>query len=88
MLAVLALAVVGPLLTDNTPFAFCGPIDEPPSSEYWFGTTSFGQDVFAQFVYGLRAAFLVGILGGGIAWLLGRSSASLPAIEAAGSTTS
>ena len=39
--------------------------------EYWFGTTSFGQDVFAQFVYGLRAAFLVGVLGGGIAWLLG-----------------
>ena len=26
-----------------------------PSSEYWFGTTSFGQDVFAQFVHGLRA---------------------------------
>jgi len=41
------------------------------SSEYWFGTTSFGQDVYAQFVYGLRAAFVVGALGGGIAWLLG-----------------
>ena len=56
---------------DNTPLEFSGPTDQPPSSEYWFGTTSFGQDVFAQFVYGLRAAFLVGCLGGGIAWLLG-----------------
>ena len=27
--------------------------------------------MYAQFVYGLRAAFLVGALGGGIAWLLG-----------------
>ena len=65
------LALVGPLLTDHTPLEFSGPTDQPPSSEYWFGTTSFGQDVFAQFVYGLRAAFLVGALGGGIAWILG-----------------
>jgi peptide/nickel transport system permease protein len=71
VLSCLALALVGPLLTDHTPLEFSGPTDQPPSSEYWFGTTSFGQDVYAQFVYGLRAAFLVGALGGGIAWLLG-----------------
>jgi peptide/nickel transport system permease protein len=66
-----ALAVFGPLLTDHGPLEFSGPVDSPPSSEYWFGTTSFGQDVYAQFVYGLRSAFLVGALGGGIAWILG-----------------
>ena len=71
VLSCLALALVGPLLTDHTPLEFTGPTDQPPSREYWFGTTSFGQDVYAQFVYGLRAAFLVGALGGGIAWLLG-----------------
>ena len=71
VVAMLVLALVGPLLTDHTPLEFSGPTDQPPSSEYWFGTTSFGQDVFAQFVYGLRAAFLVGFVGGGIAWLLG-----------------
>jgi peptide/nickel transport system permease protein len=71
VLSCLALALVGPLLTDHTPLEFTGPTDQPPSSEYWFGTTSFGQDVYAQFVYGLRAAFLVGALGGGIAWVLG-----------------
>jgi peptide/nickel transport system permease protein len=71
VLAFLALALVGPLLTDHTPLEFTGPTDQPPSSEYWFGTTSFGQDVYSQFVYGLRSAFLVGALGGGIAWLLG-----------------
>jgi peptide/nickel transport system permease protein len=71
VLASLVVALVGPLLTDHTPLEFTGPTDQPPSSEYWFGTTSFGQDVFAQFVHGLRAAFVVGIVGGGIAWLLG-----------------
>jgi peptide/nickel transport system permease protein len=71
VLAFLVLAIVGPSLTDSTPLEFSGPTDEPPSSEYWFGTTSFGQDVFAQFVHGLRAAFLVGALGGGLAAVLG-----------------
>ena len=71
VLALLALAIVGPYLTDSTPLEFSGPTDARPSSEYWFGTTSFGQDVFAQFVHGLRAAFLVGTVGGGIAWVIG-----------------
>jgi peptide/nickel transport system permease protein len=71
VLLVLALAIVGPHLTDHAPLDFSGPTDAPPSSDYWFGTTSSGQDVFSQFVYGLRSAFLVGAVGGGIAWLVG-----------------
>jgi peptide/nickel transport system permease protein len=71
VLVFLGIAVLGPLLTDHTPLEFSGPTDQPPSADYWFGTTSFGQDVFAQFVHGLRAAFLVGAVGGGIAWVLG-----------------
>jgi peptide/nickel transport system permease protein len=71
VLLVFALALVGPLLTANSPLEFSGPTDSRPSSEYWFGTTAFGQDVFAQFVDGLRAAFLVGALGGGLAWVIG-----------------
>ena len=58
-------------LAAHQPLAFTGPTDSRPSWDYWFGTTSFGQDVFAQFVAGLRAAFLVGLVGGGLAWILG-----------------
>jgi peptide/nickel transport system permease protein len=71
VLAFLAIAIVGPMLVEHAPLEFSGPTDQPPSSEYWFGTTSFGQDVLSQFVHGLRAAFLVGAVGGGIAWMLG-----------------
>ena len=71
VLAFLATAILGPVVASHAPLEFSGPTDQPPSSDYWFGTTSFGQDVFSQFVHGLRAAFLVGALGGGIAWLLG-----------------
>jgi peptide/nickel transport system permease protein len=68
----LVLALVGPLLTDNAPFRYVNPAGpEPPSAEFWFGTTTFGQDVFSQFVHGLRATFLVGLIGGGLGTILG-----------------
>jgi peptide/nickel transport system permease protein len=68
----LVLSFIGPALTHNKPFAYVNPGGaEPPSSEYWFGTTFFGQDVFAQFVHGLRATFLIGIIGGGLGTVIG-----------------
>jgi peptide/nickel transport system permease protein len=71
VLVSLAAAIVGPALTDQTPLAFDGPPGEGPSSAHWFGTTSSGQDVYAQFVHGMRASFVVGVLGGGIAAVIG-----------------
>ena len=72
VLVFLALALIGPLLVKNDPFAYVNPMGaQPPSSKYWLGTTFFGQDVFAQFALGLRATFLVGIIGGGLATFIG-----------------
>jgi peptide/nickel transport system permease protein len=71
VLIFVVLALVGPLLTKNQPRDFVAPGVEPPSSEFWFGTTSFGEDVFTQFVYGLRATFIVGLIGGGLGTLIG-----------------
>jgi peptide/nickel transport system permease protein len=68
----LVLSLIGPMLVRNDPFDYVNPLGaEPPSSEYWFGTTFFGQDVFAQFAHGLRATFLVGIVAGGLGTFLG-----------------
>ncbi len=36
---------------------------QPPSADHWFGTTTFGHDVFSQFILGFRVAFMVGVLG-------------------------
>jgi peptide/nickel transport system permease protein len=65
------LAIVGPLFTHYNPTDFVGPPGSPPSAQYWFGTTTFGEDVFTQFVHGLSSTFLVGIVGGGLGTLLG-----------------
>jgi len=71
--AMLAFAIVGPLIARHPPLAFGGRLGWAPTTRegYWFGTTLLGQDVFAQFVTGLRLAFIVGALGGGIAAVMG-----------------
>jgi peptide/nickel transport system permease protein len=59
------------MFTDKDPFEFYEAYGEPPSKEHWFGTTSPGQDVYAQFVYGLRSSFIVGAVAGCVAAAIG-----------------
>jgi peptide/nickel transport system permease protein len=71
--ALLVIALVGPFLAQHGPLEYGGQLSLAPTTKdgYWFGTTLQGQDVFAQFVTGLRLAFVVGALGGGIAAFIG-----------------
>jgi len=72
ILGFLLLALIGPTFAKYRPMDYASPLGaEPPSAKYWFGTTFFGQDVFSQFVHGLRATFIVGLLGGGLGTLMG-----------------
>ncbi len=68
-LAMLLFAIVGPLLAQHPPLEYGGKLSWAPTTRdgHWFGTTLLGQDVYSQFVTGLRLAFGVGALGGGIA---------------------
>jgi peptide/nickel transport system permease protein len=72
-LFMLVFALVGPLFAQHPPLEYGGHLSVAPTTKdgYWFGTTLLGQDVYAQFVNGLRLAFVVGAIGGGIAALVG-----------------
>ena len=72
-LSMLAIAIVGPYIARHPPLEYGGQLSVPPTTRdgHWLGTTLLGQDVFAQFVTGLRMAFVVGALGGGIAAIIG-----------------
>lgn len=72
-LAMLVFAIVGPWFAHHPPLEYGGKLSVAPTTQdgYWFGTTLLGQDVYAQFVNGLRLAFVVGALGGGIAAAVG-----------------
>ncbi|MEN3043272.1 MAG: ABC transporter permease [Fervidobacterium sp.] len=66
------LGLFGPLISKyKDPLEYVGTGYQPPSKEFWLGTTTFGQDVFTQLVYGIRSSFLVGLIGGGLATLIG-----------------
>ncbi|WP_166354667.1 ABC transporter permease [Phytoactinopolyspora limicola] len=67
----LALGLAAPLLSGHGPSDYVGPRAEPPSADFWFGTTLFGQDVFVQFANGIRSTYVVGLLAGGIGALVG-----------------
>jgi peptide/nickel transport system permease protein len=70
VLLFLVVAIVGPWLTDAEPFEFGFPTGESPSRDNWLGTTAAGQDVYSQFVHGLRSSFFVGAVAGGVAALI------------------
>ena len=44
---------------------------QPPSPEHWFGTDSFGQDIFSRVIYGGRYSLLAGCLTVVIAGAIG-----------------
>lgn len=77
MIAVAVLAGVvspyDPLATDY------GKLLEAPSSSHWFGTDSFGRDVFTRIIYGSRTALWIGFassfLGATLGALIGVTSA-------------
>ncbi|MES1247482.1 MAG: ABC transporter permease [Actinomycetota bacterium] len=71
--AMLLFALVGPAFSRHPALQYGGKLSLAPTTKdgYWFGTTLLGQDVYAQFVTGLRLAFTVGALGGGIAAVVG-----------------
>ena len=70
-LSIMALSIVGPMITPYDYEEFAGPGYQRPSKTHWFGTTIMGRDVVTQVVYGLRSTLLVGFLAGTIASAIG-----------------
>ena len=69
------------VIAHDNPQAEIYPRSLSPSAQHWLGTTSFGQDMFAQVVWGTRPvlliAFGVGILATVVAMLIGVAAAYL-----------
>ncbi len=68
ILSALALvAVFAPYIAPYRPDDAGLPAAEPPSARYLLGTTSLGQDIFSQLVWGSRLSLVVGLVTGAIA---------------------
>jgi peptide/nickel transport system permease protein len=66
------VALVSPWLVRDPADFLARPL-EPPSTDFWFGTTGQGQDVFAQTLFGSRISLLVGFAVGISVILIGTS---------------
>ena len=69
---IVVAALLAPLITRYDPVEIV-PAErlQAPGLKYWFGTDSFGRDVYTRIVYGGRISLRVGIISVGIASLLG-----------------
>lgn len=55
------LAIFGPIILPQDTHTFSPDVLQPPSATHWFGTTSFGEDVFVQTVVGARFSVFMGL---------------------------
>ncbi len=66
------MALIGPYLNHYTYFEQdFNKKNMEPNSEHWFGTDSFGRDIFTRAWYGARISILIGILAALIDFAIG-----------------
>jgi peptide/nickel transport system permease protein len=70
LLVFVFLALVPGLVAHDSPSADAFLPSLQPSSAHLLGTTSYGQDIFAQLIYGTRQSLVVALLAGGLATAL------------------
>ena len=72
LLIIVAAALLAPVITFYDPIEVV-PSERllPPSTAHWFGTDSFGRDIYTRVVYGGQISLRVGIISVAIATLLG-----------------
>jgi peptide/nickel transport system permease protein len=65
------VAIFGPVLAPDDPYASSTDVLAPPSRAHWLGTTEVGSDVFSQLLVGTRVSIVVGISAAVISAVLG-----------------
>lgn len=60
----LIMALVPGWIAPGDPNAEIYMPGQGPSADNWLGTTSYGQDIFAQFVWGARTSLIIAVIAG------------------------
>lgn len=70
LLVVVVMAVFAPLIAPYNPNATAFLPSAPPSHANLLGTTSYGQDILSQLIWGARQTLIIGLVAGLIATLV------------------
>src|SRR5688572_15043189 len=71
LIALMLLVVLWPWIA---PYAYDDVSDtqfQPPTGKHWFGTDVHGRDLLTRMFFGARISLLVGIVGAGVALIIG-----------------
>ena len=68
---IVLLVVLWPMITPYAPDAISDSQLQPPTRQHWFGTDANGRDLLARVLFGARVSLLVGIVGAGVAFVIG-----------------
>ena len=72
LMAILTFTLIGPFLSGYTYDAVQLALkNQPPSSQFWFGTDDLGRDLFTRVWYGARISLCVGLIAACIDLLIG-----------------
>jgi peptide/nickel transport system permease protein len=63
-LALIIFAIIGSIWTPYNPYYTGFPTNQPPSFKHLLGTTSVGQDIFSQLLYGAAPTLEIGLAAG------------------------
>lgn len=61
LVAIASASLIGPFFSPYDPNALTMNFLKPPSSDHWFGTDSFGRDVFVRSLLGTRMSLGIGL---------------------------
>jgi peptide/nickel transport system permease protein len=64
LLIFLVMAIAPGLIAPGIPGDEAFTPGEGPSADHWFGTTSYGQDIFTQFIWGTRVSLIIAVVAG------------------------
>jgi ABC-type dipeptide/oligopeptide/nickel transport system permease subunit len=69
--AFLGVVLLWPLIAPYPPDAVSDAQFQPPGAAHWFGTDVHGRDLLTRVFYGARISLLVGVVGAGVAFVIG-----------------
>ncbi len=69
--AFVVIAVGAPLIAPYDPRATVGVPNSLPDGQFWLGTTSEGEDVLSQLIWGAQTSLIVGLIAGVISTVIG-----------------
>ena len=71
LIALIMLVIAWPLVAPYSWETISDAQFQPPTVKHWFGTDVHGRDLLTRVIFGARVSLLVGVVGAGVAFVIG-----------------